>query len=383
MADPLSFEMVREDGMGARNRGWLVVTALAATGCGGGPMYEPGAVRSGANLRAGLDAPAQVDREFWRVEPDVKLFHFTQGSGRTALVLHGGPAIPPDEPWAGLRGVDGFAFHYFHQRGCGRSTRPFDRFGGGSWLSTWRNLKELERTLGLGAQIADVERVRRLLGEERLVLVGHSFGALIAVLYAAEFPEHVAALVLESPPELLVVPSPTGGLFAEVNARLAATERIAFQKYLERYLDFAHLFEKSEAQLAALHAEFGPYYAAALRGNGAATAGSPSLAPAPTEVGGFMPQAVYLSMGRKHDWRAALVRVRAPVLVLHGERDLQPLSATRAFAAAFPVAELRVIAGASHYAHLEQPEAFAREVRAFLATNLLMEGSDTGTKREP
>jgi proline iminopeptidase len=84
-------------------------------------------------------------------------------------------------------------------------------------------------------------------------------------------------------------------------------------------------------------------------------------------VGGFMPQAVYVSMGRKHDWRTALAGVRAPVLVLHGERDVQPLSATRAFAAAFPNAELRVIAGASHYAHAEQPEAFAHEVRAFLS----------------
>ena len=59
--------------------------------------------------------------------------------------------------------------------------------------------------------------------------------------------------------------------------------------------------------------------------------------------------------------------VRAPVLVLHGERDLQPLAATQAFAAAFPDSALRVVAGATHFAHAEQPDAFAREVRAFLA----------------
>jgi proline iminopeptidase len=158
-------------------------------------VYEPGAVRRGTNLRAPLDAPGQRDREFWRVEPDVELFHFAHGAGQPVLVLHGGPGIPPDEPWAGLRTVDGFSFHFFHQRGCGRSTRPFDAFRGGSFFS---NLKELERTLGFGAQIADVERVRRILGEERLVVVGHSFGALIATLYAAEFPEHVSALVLEA-----------------------------------------------------------------------------------------------------------------------------------------------------------------------------------------
>jgi proline iminopeptidase len=368
VADPLNVARRREGTMGARNRAWLVASTLVATGCWGGPVYEPGAVRRGTNLRAALDAPEQTEREFWPVEPDVKLFHFADGSGRPVLVLHGGPAIPTDEPWAGLRSVDGFSFHYFHQRGCGRSTRPFDAFSGGWFYS---NMKELERTLGLGAQIADVERVRRILGQERLVLVGHSFGALIAALYAAEFPEHVSALVLESPADLLVVPSPTGGIFAEVEARLPAPQRAEFQAYLERYLDFGHLFQKTEAQLAALHQEFGSFYAAALRANGVGAAESLVRAPAASQVGGFMPQAVYLSMGRKHDWRSALAGVRVPVLVLHGERDLQPLSASRAFAAAFPNAELRVIPGASHYAHAEQPQAFAREVRAFLEASRL------------
>lgn len=341
------------------------ISLLLAIGCGSGPLYEPGVVRRGEGLRAPLEPPRQDDRGFWRVEPDVKLFRFAEGAGRTALVLHGGPAIPSDAPWPGLRPVEGFAFHYFHQRGCGRSTRPFDTFRGGSFFS---NMKELERTLGLGAQIADVERIRRILGEERLVLVGHSFGALIAALYAAEFPERVSALVLESPADLLVTPSETGGLFAQVEARLPSHRRPDFQAYLDRYLDFRHLFEKSEAQLAQLHLEFGSYYDAALRASGTSAAVSP--APAASQVGGFMPQAVYISMGRKHDWRRAVAGVRVPVLVLHGERDLQPLEASRAFAAAFPNAEVRVIAGASHFAHLERPAAYAEAVRGFLARHV-------------
>ncbi len=344
-------------------RSMIAAGLLAATGCWGGPRYEPGAVARGTKLRAGLDAPAQGERDFWRVEPDVKLFHFAQGSGRPALVLHGGPAIPADGPWAGLRAVDRFTFHYYDQRGCGRSTRPFDAFAGGSFSS---NAEELERTLGLGAQIADVERIRRMLGEERLVLVGHSFGALIAALYAAEFPERVAALVLEAPADLLVVPSETGGLFAEVEAHLPEAQRAEFQAYLARYLDFGHLFERNEAQLAALHAEFGKYYVAALRASGMTSDGALSPVSA-SQVGGFMPQAVYLSMGRKHDWRRAVARVRAPVLVLHGERDLQPVAASRAFAAAFPDAELRVVPGAGHFVHAQEPVAFAAAVRAFLA----------------
>lgn len=328
----------------------------------GRPLYAPGAVRGG-RAAAPLDPPPQDGDGAFRVEAGIALYHEVDGAGRAAVVVHGGPGIPGDGPWPGLAGVDGFAFHRYDQRGCGRSTRPFAPLRGASWLA---NVAALDGTLGLAAQVADLERVRRLLGEDRLVVVAHSFGALVASLWAAEFPEHVAALVLESPPDLLRVPAATGGLFELVASRLAPPGRDAFRAWLGRYLDFRRLFARTEAELAALHAGFAPFWAAALRAGGLDRGAS--LDPPPAErVGGFLPQALYLGMGRAHDWRPALRAVRAPVLVLHGERDLQPLEATRSFAAAFAGAAVRVVPGAAHFAHLEAPAAFRREVGAFLA----------------
>ena len=46
------------------------------------------------------------------------------------------------------------------------------------------------------AQLADIERLRRASGETSLILIGHSFGAFLAALYATEFPERVRAPVL-------------------------------------------------------------------------------------------------------------------------------------------------------------------------------------------
>ncbi len=121
------------------------------------------------------------------------------------------------------------------------------------------------------------------------MLIGHSFGALIAALYAAEFPKHVSALVLEAPADLLVMPSETGGLYAQVEARLVPLQRAEFQGYLKRYLDFGRIFDRSETELAGLHSEFGRYFAAALQANGVAAGSLPLAAPA-DQVGGFMPQ---------------------------------------------------------------------------------------------
>jgi pimeloyl-ACP methyl ester carboxylesterase len=40
-------------------------------------------------------------------------------------------------------------------------------------------MKILEETLGIGAQVADLERIWRRLCVEKLDLVGHSFGGFI------------------------------------------------------------------------------------------------------------------------------------------------------------------------------------------------------------
>ena len=61
-------------------------------------------------------------------------------------------------------------------------------------------------------QVADIERVRRLLGQERLTVIGHSFGGFIATLYAVEFPERVDRLILVSPWLPWYSPPPGDGL---------------------------------------------------------------------------------------------------------------------------------------------------------------------------
>jgi proline iminopeptidase len=82
--------------------------------------------------------------------------------------------------------------------------------------------------------------------------------------------------------------------------------------------------------------------------------------------GGFLTLALYLSLGQRHDWTAAMARVRAPVLVLHGEEDLQPRAATERVAALFPNSRLLSLPGAGHFPFDEQPDAFAQAVSEFL-----------------
>ncbi len=320
--------------------------------------YEPGEVRHGGERGPRLDPPAD-DAPVpgtWLVEDGIRLAHRSVGDGGDRLlVLHGGPSVPFTAAPDGLARLgERRRVTFFDQRGCGESTRPFQRLSGGFE----ERFDLLERTLGLGAQVADVERVRRILDEERLVLIGHSFGGLLALLYAAEFPERVRALVLVAPADLIVMPSPSGDLFATIRARLPDDRREEFDAFLGEYLDYGTLGDRSDAELAALHARLGEWFAAASTGA--------SVSVPRDGVGGFAPFAMYLSLGRSHDWSAAVRAIEAPTLLVHGDRDLVPVEASRHVASRLGDATVEVIEGAGHFPFSDRPDAFAAAVERFL-----------------
>ncbi len=321
----------------------------------GKPLYEPGMVRAGDNLRAPLTPPEQSgDEHFWNVERDIQLYYFSEGEGRNVLIVHGGPGYPFAEPWPGLEPLTNeYRFLYHDQRGCGQSTRPIDTF---SSTNYYQNMKALDQTLGIGAQVADIERIRQILGEEKLIIIGHSFGGFLASLYAAEFPERVEAMILVAPADVIVMPQKDGGLFEEVRKRLPEDMQEDYAAYLEDYLDFQNIFSKSEADLVALNEEFAKYYAAVAE----------TSIPEQGKSGGWMVWAMYLSMGTRHDYRDALKDVNAPLLVVHGADDLQTEEASRIYVDAFPNARFHVIEDATHFPFHEQPEEFAAVVGEFL-----------------
>jgi proline iminopeptidase len=324
------------------------------------PMYDPGMVRSDASLEL---APMRQtsNAPFWQVEKDIKIYRFSQGSGKNVLTIHGGPGYPVTEPYPGLEPLtSSYRFWYYHQRGCGQSTRPIDRFESNNY---YNNLHVLERTLGLTAQIADIERIRQILGEEKLILIGHSFGAFIAALYAVEFPENVAGLVLVAPANVLKLPQDEDDLFEAIGGKLPEEMVSEYNQYLERYFDFAGFFEKDDAYLTLLNAELLRYYNAAFNDKSSILPVSDNL-----NNGGWMVQALYFSMGMKHDYREALKQVSAPTLVIHGNDDFQSEKASRQYSDWIPNAEFSVIKNSGHLPFDEQPVAFATLVGEFLSS---------------
>jgi proline iminopeptidase len=338
------------------------------------PMYEPGMVAQAlASTNQDLfDDPSlysQTTKSKWVLPNNIELFYFPPGklasggpnknSGlprRPILCLHGGPSIAPPEPW---KLCDQLSDAYlYHSRGCGQSTRPLLEVPS---KSMWPGVKILEETLGIGAQVADVERIRRRLDVPQLDLVGHSYGALIATLYASEFPHHVRSLTLLAPAALLILPPPKGvpDFFDVMGDRIRAQKHentelyvAEYEAFKKRYFDFSKFAQETEETLQQKQIDFAMHYG---RAEALGATGPTMALPSKDLVGGMATFAQFLSMGLDHNYIPACKRlldkanVEIPVAIVHGANDMMPEISTRKYLEIFPHASFEVIPGEGHF----------------------------------
>src|SRR5690349_14951120 len=112
--------------------GVTLAAGAAAYHVVGQPMYAVG--DAAAQLAASSALPTASDPHApWQVADGIALHHFAAGAGEPVLVVLGGPCASPREPWRAAAELGGeFQLAFYHQRGCGASTRPIVRPKGGS-----------------------------------------------------------------------------------------------------------------------------------------------------------------------------------------------------------------------------------------------------------
>ncbi len=340
----------------------LFLPALSAY-CGPRPSYQPGMAANESKLAAPLQPPANaVAKDSIKVTKDVSLYYETRGKGTRVLFVHGGPGIP-NKPEGGMTQLKGKQVYFYHARGTGKSTRPVDKFEDDSWF---KNPPILEKKVGMSAQLADIERIRRALGEEKLTLIGLSYGGLISTLYAVEFPQNVKSLVLINPAPLKFnADDSKTSLYAVIGEKQPKPEqKKAYGEYMQRFFKtFEKLWLQDEASLRKLLAEIGPYYRRVAQQQGMKL---PARIP-PEWMGGWHSFALFLSVGKEYDYtKVVQEKVKVPVLLLLGDNDITPLSAYEAHRQALPGRKEIIIKGAGHFPHVDKPAEFSRVVNEFL-----------------
>jgi len=306
---------------------------------------------------ASIPPALDVDPNTWQID-DIYIHHFDKGEGEPIIMVHGGPGYPFTQPFPGLDPLtEKYRFVYFDQRGCGRSTRPFTRFENGK---KGKHIWQLMSTLGYKNHIKDMEAIRQNLGVEKMILLGHSFGAVLSCLYAQQYSDHVKAMILVAPAGLLSSESDVD-MFKVMEEKLSPEEAKQFQQFREAYFDFESVIQKSDEELGQLANQFGEFWLKAM------DIKDPAVPMADmTLIGGFMHYGIFFSFGKQWDFTPGMKKITAPVLIFHGEKDLQPLSVAESYQTLLPSAELKVIPEASHFPFVETPEEFNHHVEQFL-----------------
>jgi proline iminopeptidase len=273
---------------------------------------------------------------------DARIFYEVVGTGAPIIVVHGGPGLDHNYLRPGLDVLaNQNSLVYYDQRGTGRSTA--DLTAG---------------AINLDAFVGDIEQLRLTLGYDQVTVLAHSFGALIGLEYAIQFPDNLRALILMNPVE-------PGQRFQDQTA-----ERQRSRSRAEDRTEMADL-TASEAFQARDPATLGQVYRVAfrqvLRDRDKIDELNLDLAGATARNGQDVAALLGVSLAPPIDWWDRLAGVRTPTLVLHGRHDAPPLDMSRELAEALPVGSFESL-NTGHFPYLEDREALQQAIAGFFAT---------------
>jgi proline iminopeptidase len=263
--------------------------------------------------------------------------------GPRIVVLHGGPGAHHDYLLPQfLRLADRYRLVFYDQRGGGRSrdTGPGD--------VSWQLL------------VQDLTHVVRELHLEPLTILGYSWGALLALLYAIEAHRHAS---LPKPQRLVLVdPAPLSRPYRQAfEDEFARRQRSEAIRELREDLADSGLRESDPDAWRQKQFELGvaPYF----------TTPTAAAALTPFRVTAKVQQSVWHSLG-DFDVIPDLANLHLPAFFVHGRHDPIPLESTERAAGAMR-ARLLVLEKSGHVPHVEQPDALFSAIEQYLEeTNL-------------
>lgn len=268
----------------------------------------------------------------------VRLWYRVAGKkdGTPVVFLHGGPG-QGSQTFARFAGPHLERDHrmvYLDQRGSGRSEKH------------WKKVYSLD------LMVHDLEKLRRHWGVDKMALVGHSFGTVLGMEYAARYPQHVSHLVLSG----AVVDFP-----AALDLQCARLERIdpeAYEKAVARRLEGRRCNVFAAGRAFVDNNMYPDPAIMKLVDDTDATDGMHNTG----EIAGAL-----FSQGLLEYRFEGADRLTMPVLAIAGGADYQAVGEpVRAFIGRLPRGRIVEYEGRGHFMFVEDPERFARDVTDFL-----------------
>ncbi len=269
-----------------------------------------------------------------------RIFYEVIGSGDPIIVVHGGPGLDHGylQPGLDLLATRNTVV-YYDQRGTGRS---------GAEL--------VDSIINFDAFVDDIDALRQVLGYERVSVLGHSFGTLLAIEFARRYPDHVRSVILMNPVE-------PGSRYREATAARQAELRTPEDAAEMAELRATEAFAARDA--ATLSRVYRVAFRPLFRVRTKAESLRMDLSGTTARNGQDVARLLGGSLGEV-DWWDRLGEIAAPTLVLHGRYDAPPLDMSRELAEAFALGSFEVLE-TGHFPYIEDRNALLSAVSGFFA----------------
>lgn len=272
------------------------------------------------------------------------------------IYLHGGPGgaiskrvIDDLKPLSD----DGFDLYFYDQVGSGTSSRLSD-------ISEYT----------VQRQVNDLNEIITKINSRKVILIGQSWGSVLAAEYLSKHPERIDKIIFTSPGPIfpinnieINIPAPDSFRLrtpfytnkaankSSTNIRIKAItffatrfgKKLASDKEVDEYADFldSKAYKSAFCDTSAILANRG--------------------------CNGFFASIMtYKSLLQLKDFREKIKGINMPVLILKGQCDNQPWGATNEYLSLFPKHKFVLIPNAGHFINAEQHEMYIREIKNFL-----------------
>jgi proline iminopeptidase len=222
---------------------------------------------------------------------------------------------------------------YFDHRGQGRSAR--DR----------------KESYTLDNNVEDMQALRQYLGLDKIVVLGTSYGGMVALSYAVRYPQHVS--------HLIVIASSGSYRFLERAKQILAERGSEEQKQIAQYLWNGNF--ENEEQLRDYFKIMAPMYSHKYNPNTSVKVWDNKILSVDAinvAFGGFL---------RTYDVLEQLHKITAPTLVIGGKHDwICAPEFSEEIAKLIPNADLRIFENSGHLIRADEPQALIDVINGFL-----------------
>lgn len=268
------------------------------------------------------------------------LFYKTMGSGEPIVVLHGGPGFDHRQflPYIWELAAQHKVI-LFDQRGTGLSSGPVDA-----------------TSISIDTFIADIEGIRKAFGIEKMNLLGHSWGGILAMHYGIRHPEKLRSLILCST-------AASFESFAEMRTKYEA-DRLPEDAALLEEIYSSDGFQNGDPEVIERfwRVFFKPYFADQSLVSKMDLQFTENTIKNGNAVAGFILQSI-----GEFDLHEDLRAIRSPTLVIHGKADPMPVRYAEMIHESIAGSELVAVEGSGHWLFVDATEVFTSSILEFLA----------------